>query len=198
MPVRIRLFVHAATVCLLVVTAAAAVSRQDADAFRDKIQLIAKQGEADARAARRTRVTENEVNSWLAYHGKPMTPPGVADPTITIVGQGKVSGRAIVDLDSVSKKKSTGGLLDPWSFIGGKVPVTVTGTLHTKDGVARFDLESADVSGVPVPKTLLQELVGYYSRTPDNPQGIRLDDTFALPANIKNIEVGQGQAVVVQ
>ena len=78
------------------------------------------------------------------------------------------------------------------------MPVSVSGVLHTKDGLARFELESADVSGVPVPKTLLQELLSYYSRTPDHPQGVRLDDTFALPANIKGIEVGQGQAVVVQ
>jgi hypothetical protein len=40
--------------------------------------------------------------------------------------------------------------------------------------------------------------VSYYSRTPENPQGVRLDDTFSLPANIRQIEVGQGQAVVVQ
>jgi hypothetical protein len=78
------------------------------------------------------------------------------------------------------------------------VPVTFTGILHTKDGQGRFELESADVSGVPVPRTLLQELLSYYSRTTDTPQGVRLDDTFQLPANIKAIEVGQGQAVVVQ
>jgi len=184
---------------LAVATAAAAtLSRQEADAFRDKILLITKQGEDEARAPRRTRVTEAELNSWLAYHGKPLTPPGIGDPTITIVGQGKVAGRAVVDLDTVAKKKATGNVLDPWSFIGGKVPVSVSGVLHTKDGLARFELESADVSGVPVPKTLLQELLSYYSRTPDHPQGIRLDDTFELPANIKSIEVGQSQAVVVQ
>jgi len=199
MPARFRLLVPAA-VCLLAVTtvAAAALSRQEADAFRNKVLLIAKQGEGDARTPRRTRVTESELNSWLAYHGKPLTPPGIGDPTITIIGQGRVAGRANVDLDAVSKKKATGGVLDPWSYIGGKVPVTVSGVLHTKDGLARFELESAEVSGVPVPKTLLQELVSYYSRTPDNPQGVRLDDTFELPSNIKAIEVGQGQAVVVQ
>ena len=167
MTARFHLFVRAAVCTLAVATAAGAtLSRQEADAFRDKILLIAKQGEGEARAPRRTRVTEAELNSWLAYHGKPLTPPGIG--------------------------------IDPWSFIGGKVPVTVSGVLHTKDGVARFELESADVSGVPVPKTLLQELLSYYSRTPEHPQGIRLDDTFELPANIKGIEVGQGQAVVVQ
>jgi hypothetical protein len=49
-----------------------------------------------------------------------------------------------------------------------------------------------------VPNSLLQEMVAYYSRTANDPDGIRLDDPFELPANIRQIEVGQGQAVVIQ
>jgi hypothetical protein len=41
-------------------------------------------------------------------------------------------------------------------------------------------------------------LVGYYSRTPKNPKGVSLDDAFALPASIRQIDVGAGQAVIVQ
>jgi len=81
---------------------------------------------------------------------------------------------------------------------GGRVPVKVIGILHTRDGMGRLEIQSAEVSGVPVPPTLLQELVSFYSRSPERPQGVRLDETFALPANIRRIEVGQGQAVVVQ
>jgi hypothetical protein len=78
------------------------------------------------------------------------------------------------------------------------VPVNVTGLLHTRDGKARFEVQTAEVSGLPVPATLLQELVGFYSRTPEHPEGVRIDDTFSLPAQIREIQVGQGQAVVVQ
>jgi hypothetical protein len=49
-----------------------------------------------------------------------------------------------------------------------------------------------------VPVTVLQELVGYYSRTPERPEGVRLDETFMLPAGIRQVEIGRGQAVVVQ
>jgi hypothetical protein len=45
---------------------------------------------------------------------------------------------------------------------------------------------------------VLQDIVAYYSRTADDPEGVRLNDSFKLPAQIKQIEVGQGQAVVVQ
>jgi hypothetical protein len=51
---------------------------------------------------------------------------------------------------------------------------------------------------VPVPKALVQQVLSYYSRTDEHPSGIRLDDPFELPAGIQKIEVGQGQAVVVQ
>jgi hypothetical protein len=83
-------------------------------------------------------------------------------------------------------------------LIGGTVPVSVTGLLHTKDGQARFEVQSAEVSGIPVPVTVLQELVGYYSRTTENPEGVRLDEVFMLPVGIRQVEIGRGQAVVVQ
>jgi hypothetical protein len=122
----------------------------------------------------------------------------VTQPKVTIIGNGRVMGLATVDLDAVSKQRSSGGSFDLWNLVGGKVPVAVTGVLETKSGRGRFDLQSATLAGVPVPKALLQELVSYYSRTPDHPEGVRLDSPFALPAKIQQIEVGQGQAVVVQ
>ena len=183
----------------------AAESPQAADAFARKMALIAEQGSLPVReavprtaAARRTPVSEAEVNSWFAYRAQPLLPQGLSQPKITIIGGGKVTGAATVDLEAIGKRRGSGSALDVWSYLGGRVPVTVTGVLHTEDGQGRFELQEADVSGVPLPKTLLQEVVSYYSRTPDHPQGVRLDDVFELPANIRRIEVGQGQAVVVQ
>jgi|SRR5688572_6076094 len=180
-------------------------SRQAADSFSRKMALIVQQAEAtDQRpvpkpaAARRTPVSETEVNSWFAFRAQPLLPQGLTQPKITIIGNGRLTGGATVDLEAIGKKRSTGGTLDLWSLLGGRVPLTVTGVLHTRDGQGRFELQQADISGVPLPKTLLQELVSYYTRTPDHPQGIRLDDAFELPASIRQIEVGQGQAVVVQ
>jgi hypothetical protein len=178
----------------------AKLSRQSADSFQHKIMVIAAGERAAVKTAapRRTPLTEGELNSWFAYHAQPLIPQGVAEPKISIIGNGKLGAEAIVDLDAVAKRKATGAVLDPWGYIGGRVPVSVTGILHTKDGVGRFQLESAEVSGVPVPKTLLQELVAYYSRTENHPNGINMEAPFELPAGISRIEVAQGQAVVVQ
>ena len=180
---------------------AATVSRQSAEEFSQKIALIQRQGEAEtakSAGARRTRLTEDELNSWFLYRAQPVLPAGVSQPQITIVGEGRLAGQATIDLDAVAKRRASGGAFDPLSLIGGKVPVSVTGILHTRDGQARFEVQRAEMSGVPVPVTVLQEVLTYYSRSDERPQGVRLDDVFALPANIRQIEVGQGQAVVVQ
>jgi len=186
-----------------VLTAAAAVTPQQADAFAKKVAIISQQGTlvartASATGARRTAVSESELNSWFAYRASPLLPVGMTEPQITIIGDGKVTGAATVDLEAVAKTKRTGSLIDPWSLLGGRLPVTVTGVLRTQNGQGRFELQQASVSGVPIPESILQELVTYYSKTPDDPRGLSLDEPFALPAGIRQIEVGQGQAVVVQ
>ena len=185
---------------IAVLTAAADITPQQADAFARKVAIISQQGTLTARnpGARRTAVSESEVNSWFAYRSRPLLPVGMSEPQLTIIGDGKVSGAATVDLDAVGKSKRTGSLIDPWSLLGGRLPVTVTGVLRTQNGQGRFELQQAAVSGVPIPKSLLQELVSYYSKTSERPSGIDIDEPFALPAGIRQIEVGQGQAVVVQ
>jgi hypothetical protein len=178
---------------------AAATSKQQADLFARKVaQIVGQADRVQKPGTRRTSVSEGELNSWFAYSATPLLPAGVAEPRVTLVGNGKVVGTALVDLDAIAKKKQSGGTFDLWNLVSGRVPVNVTGTLRTKDGQGSFLLESADISGLPVPKTFLQEMVSYYSRTPNNPRGVNLEDPFALPASIRQIDVGAGQAVIVQ
>ncbi len=194
-----RLAVIFLVLIALIPLEAATVSRQSAVTFAVKMALIQRQGTMTERAgALRTLVTEDELNSWFMFGAQPLLPNGLGQPQITIIGAGRLAGQAIVDLDVVARQRSTGGGFDPFSLISGKVPVTVTGILHTGGGMARFEVQTAEVSGIPVPVAVLQELVSYYFRTPEWPQGIRLDDAYGLPAGIQQIEVGQGQAVVVQ
>jgi hypothetical protein len=189
-----------AITCALAPMQAGDVSRQQADSFAKKVAIIAQRGTVApaSTTAQRTVLSENELNSWFAYRGRDVIPKGITQPTVTIIGNGKVMGVATVDLDAVSKQKSSGKTLDPWNLVGGQVPVSVIGVLQTKDGRGQFELQSATVGGLPVPRPLLQELVSYYSRTADHPNGVRLDSPFDLPARIQRIDVGQGQAVVVQ
>jgi hypothetical protein len=173
-------------------------SRRDAQTMKQKVAAITAMGARRSKEPHRTMVTENEVNAFLAYEAKGDLPAGVVDPSVSILGTGRLSGRAVVDLDAVRKTGTSTGLLDPRSYLTGHLPVSATGVLRTSNGMGRFELESTSIGGVPIPKLVLQEIVGYYSRTPERPGGISLDDAFALPAGIREIQVERGQAIIVQ
>ncbi len=176
---------------------ASAQARRDADRLQQKIDQIAEHGLSRRKAVLRTSISETEVNSYLAVYGKGQLPAGVVEPRLTILGEDRVSGRAVIDLDEV-RRNGSGGWLDPASYLTGRVPVFAQGVLRTKDGVARFRLDSAQVAGITVPKSILQEIVGHYTRTPDMPNGVSLDEPFPLPAGIRQIEMRRGEATVVQ
>jgi len=178
--------------------AAVGPTRADALSLQKKIDGIRTFSAAPSKQPRRTTVTENEVNAYLNYELKEEMPVGVVEPALSILGGGRVTARAVVDLDAVRKQKTSRGLLDPLNYVSGRVPMTATGVLTTSNGVARLQFESAAIGPVPVPKLVLQEIVSYYSRSESKPAGIGLDDPFELPARIREIQVETGHAIVVQ
>ena len=192
--------VLAALLVASVATAVAAVnvSPQQSAAFEKKLQQIVRNGETRSDKARPTMVTQDEVNSYLRFGAVDRIPVGVTEPFIGIQPQGRLHGRAVVDLDVVRRKKSSGGWFDPMSYLTGRLPLTAAGVLQTQDGRGRFTLESAAISGVPIPKAFLQEIVSFYTKTADNPDGINIDDPFELPAEIQRIDVEQGRATIIQ
>jgi hypothetical protein len=179
-------------------TQAAQPSKEDGDRLQQKIDEIARNGAANPVAPKKTSVTENEVNSYLTFNLKEKLPRGLTSPEVTMVGAGSLAGRVLVDFDEFNRQRKARGFMDPFSYLSGKVPVSARGLLRTTNGKGQFQLESADVRGVPLPKPLVQELVRFFSRTAENPQGIDIDAPFALPANIREIAVNRGEAVVVQ
>jgi hypothetical protein len=146
--------------------------------------------------ARLTTISERELNAYLRYDMREAMPAGVTEPTITILGDGRLTATAVVDLDEVRDAQT--GWLNPMRLLKGRLPITASGVLESQHGTARFVLDAADVSGVTVPKALLQQVVSFYSRTAENPDGVDLDAPIELPAGIQEIRVQPGQAIVVQ
>jgi hypothetical protein len=176
------------------------LSKADGDRFHAKLTRIVALGNtprASGRAAQSTVVTDLELNAYLRYHAQDQVPVGIVEPMLNAHADGIVSGRAIVDLDAVRKQKQR-GWLDPMGYLTGRLPLTARGRLTTQNGVGRFQLESAEISGVTVPKTLVQELLTFYSTTPEDPDGINMDDPFELPSQIREIRVAPGTATIVQ
>lgn len=179
--------------------AAGAESRQAAESLSQKIASIT-QNAASPKGARPHNVTmtEDELNSWFLFRSSRYLPAGVSRPSVNLLGDGALRGTATVDLEKLAARRGSTSPFDPLALLGGRVPVTVTGTLRTRAGMGQFDVQSTEVSGIPVPKFVLQQLLSYYATTPDQPEGIHVDDSFALPASIQRIDVGRGQMVVVQ
>jgi hypothetical protein len=178
--------------------AAETPSRTDAAALKLKIAGIAQTAASVKPQPRRTTVTQNEVNAYLAFEAGDKIPDGIVEPMITILGGGRVSARAVVDLDAVRRQNTQRSLLDPMNWVSGRLLVTATGVLHTSAGVGQVVFESAAVGRLPIPKVILQEIVSYYSRSPENPSGLDLDEPFMLPARVQEIQVEVGRAIVVQ
>jgi hypothetical protein len=182
--------------------AGAPPTRREAASLKQKVDAINGLAEKSAKSARkqprRTVITENELNAYFLFDAAKDLPVGVVNPAISIPGPGRVTGSAVVDLDAVRKASPPKSLLDPKNLLIGRLPLTATGVLTTSNGTGKFALESANVGNLPLPKILLDEIVSYYSRSPERPGGLSIDDPFMLPAGIREIQVTRGQALVIQ
>ncbi|MPZ18605.1 MAG: hypothetical protein GEV06_11930 [Luteitalea sp.] len=172
----------------------------DAERLQAKILSIATYGAARSRDAQLTPISERECNAFFHYRMAESLPAGLTDPSLRMLGSSRLAASAVVDLDAVRASRTKGGSdwLDPINLLSGKLPATAQGTLHTRDGVGQFQLESAEIGGVAVPKSLLQQIIAYYSQTAENPGGFDLETPFQLPSGIREIRLGAGEAIVVQ
>jgi hypothetical protein len=145
----------------------------------------------------RTTFTDAELNAWLSGGGKENLPAGLVGPRVTFTGPGKLTLHSVVDLDAVRKARER-GWLDPFAYLNGFMEIQMVGSLSGKDGQGTFDVESASLGNVPVPKVLLQELITYYSKSPQFPSGVTLAKPFPLPAGVRDLTIQRGSATVVQ
>jgi hypothetical protein len=173
--------------------------RREADGMLRKLEAIDARGKASTprRTPVRTTFTDREVNAYFKVYGPTFLPEGVVDPELAIDEGGRVRAKSLVNLEAIRAAKPR-GWLDPLAYVTGSVEVTAAGTLKTADGRGVFALDTATLGGITVPKSLLQELVSHYSRSPESPSGINLEQPFELPLRIRMVETGRGAATVVQ
>lgn len=173
--------------------------RADADRMNMKMQAILARAVAPAAVAKplTTSFTEAELNAYLRLDAAADLPVGVKQPTVVFLDGGKVDTRALVDLDMIRVAEKR-GWLDPLAYVTGTLEVRTIGTFHGANGKGVFAVESATVGGMPVPKSVVNELVAFYTRSPEAPKGIPLDAPFELPHRIRNVELRRGMATVIQ
>ncbi|MCC7185495.1 MAG: hypothetical protein IT185_04580 [Acidobacteria bacterium] len=174
-------------------------SRADADRMGKKVEAIVQRAIlAPAKAAPlKTTFTDRELNAYLHHHGTEQLPAGVTKARVTMLDANKLETRAVVDLDAVRTSQPR-GWLDPLGYVTGSLEVVTIGMFSGTGGQGVFRYESGTVGGVPIPRAVMQEVIAYYSRSPELPKGINLDQPFPLPAGIREVQVRRGAATVVQ
>jgi hypothetical protein len=180
------------------ISAADVLTPQLGDAFAKKVVLVQNHANAGVTKPLSTAFSQAETNSYLKFNAGDLLPTGLTQPEVTLHAQNRLSGKAVVDLDIVRQKSSSGGWFDPTSYLTGKLPVTASGRIITGDGKARFEVERAEVSGITIPRSFLAQMVNFFTRTKENPKGSSIDDTFEMPAQIRRIDVEPGRFTVHQ
>ena len=184
------------------------LTRSEAESMGRKLDAIVERGNADANGKPAsakpasakpvsTSFTEREVNAYFKYMGPAFMPTGIQNTQLGIGPDGNVSGQAIVDLNAIRTAEAR-GWLDPLAYVAGSMEVRVAGKLLAANGKGVFQFQSASVGGVPIAKSVLQELVSFYTKTPEQPKGVNLDEPFDLPSNIRSVQTKVGAATVVQ
>jgi hypothetical protein len=179
---------------------AQAPTRAEADAMQAKLERMATAAEsprAPSAPPLRTSFSEREINAYFEHYGASFLPEGIAKPRATLLDGGRVVARAIVDLDAVRLARER-GLLDPLAYLQGSLEVVAAGTIAGSDGRGVIRFQSATVGGVSVPKAVAQELLKFYTRTPERPGGFQFDEPFVLPARVQSVSAERGSIVVAQ
>ena len=175
-------------------------TRAEADAMQTKLDRVGAAAETPRPANApplRTAFTEREINAYLALEGPEFLPAGIAMPRVRLGDDGRVQARATVDLDAVRRSRERSAF-DPLAYLRGAVEVVAAGSVEISGGEGLIRYESATVGGVAVPKTVAQELLRFYTRTPERPGGFAFDEPFTVPAGVRAATVTRGAVNVTQ
>lgn len=190
----------ALVVSMAVSAASQELTRAEAESMGRKLDAIAERGTTPPKPAAKpvsTSFTEREVNAFFKFMGPLFMPTGVANTRLGIGADGNVNGQAVVDLNAIRTAEAR-GWFDPLAYVAGSMEVRVAGRLLAANGKGTFQFQSASIGGVPISKTVLQELVTFYTKSPELPKGVNLDEPFDLPSNIRSVQTKIGAATVVQ
>ncbi len=174
------------------------LTQADAQSLEKKLGAIMARGLQPAAKPTpfRTFLTEREINAYFKFNSQNF-PTGVVNPKLLLTGAGRLEGQATVDLTAIRKSRDR-SWVDPMNLVGGAVDLKISGTLTAASGTGRLTVESATLGGVPIPIAVLQEVVAFYTKSPELPNGFDLTKPFPLPSGIREVDVQRGAAMIVQ
>lgn len=169
------------------------VTPASGEGLSDKLEQLRERHENGSDQAKMFELTEIEANEFLRNGGVPELPAGVTSPWIVFEEGAAVVG-AMLDLDQLGDQLPDSML---FQLLSGQVPVEVVARLSGHNGSGELDLERVTLSGVDLPKTLVDSLIAGYDTSKILPPGFRLGEPFALPYDVESIRC-QPKSVLVE
>jgi hypothetical protein len=172
------------------------LSWKDADSLARKLEAIERRSAPGAgrQPAQTVQVTQAELNSYLNLSLAPQLPPGLSELDVRLERE-RVAASAVLDLDRLPiKLKDPASPWNPLNFLGGRVPLELRGKLTSDGGFGSFAPEQVRLASVPLPPSLLAQLVAGATRTRENPRGFDILSPFRLPYAAKRVRLQPGRA----
>jgi hypothetical protein len=169
-------------------------SRTEADALDRKFEDLNERHKTGKVArGKSVLVTESELNSYLNLSLGEKMPRGFSDVAVRLESE-RLQATGVLDLEKVRDKMPNLTPLSPLYWLSGRVPVLLRGRVINDEGFATIDWEDVRVGNIPVPISLLHQIVSSTTRSDDYPNGFDIRAPFALPYSVRQVRVQPGRA----
>lgn len=146
-------------------------------------QIQREQAESETGGQRKVVVTENELNSYIAYRIEAERSEVLKELRLKIFDKNRVEGKIYIDLRGQDLPK----ILRP------EMNFYVDGSIEVEGGFVRLNLKSLYLENQKIQPELLNMVI-YLGSKSQNTEPFRLDDWFELPYGIKDIKSEKGHA----
>jgi hypothetical protein len=179
--------------------ASSGISQVAADSCAAKVQRLEDYAAAAIPAGKvgqhTTRMTEDELNSYLEFELRPEYHASLKSLKVKL-SESRLQGSASIDFDLVELKNNPllTGLLR--KMLAGVHSLTVLGNLISADGKAHFVLSEASFDGITLPNLLVAEIITAVCRK-QNPPFDPMKPSV-LPYHIQKVDLHAGYILVYQ
>ena len=164
------------------------LSRTEAEALDRKFDELNERHKAGRVIRGTVLVTESEVNSYLNLSPSVKMPRGLGDVVVRLE-QERIHAPGTLDLEKVRDKMPNLSPLSPLYWLSGQVPVLLRGRLLNDDGFATIEWEDVRVGNIPVPISLLHQIVSSTTKSDDLPEGFDIRAPFRLPYSLRQVRI---------
>lgn len=147
-------------------------------------QIQQEQMEPHQAKLRDVAVTENELNSYIAYRIEVEKSDIMKELRLKLFSKNKIEGKIFIDL----RGQELSGLLKP------EMNLYFSGILEAENSRVRLDLKSLYLEDQPIQPKILDAVI-FFSSKIQGMEPFSMNDWFDLPYGIKDVKTEKGRAV---